>query len=139
MPGGGSSAILRLRCLSDCKCAVHPKWRVKYGEQVEDQGQWPCSFGDGESRYAVAVCPAQRASSAWAPVWLRSGAVWCLLGVVGRQGDPQLRDPGRGGFGEGDYDARGPAGSVGEGKRDDGGFAGVASVAAGLDRRSGSP
>ena len=40
--------------------------------------------------------------------------------------------------GKGDYDARGPAGSVGEGARHDGGFAGAASVAAGVDRRSGA-
>ena len=40
--------------------------------------------------------------------------------------------------GQGDYDARGPAGSVGEGARHDGGFAGAASAAAGVDRRSGA-
>src|ERR1700674_1089958 len=70
-----------------------------YGEQVEDQGQWPCSFGDGESRYAVAVRPAQRASPAWSAVWLRLGAVWCVLGVVGRQGDSVVCDAGCRGFG----------------------------------------
>ena len=39
---------------------------------------------------------------------------------------------------EGDHDAGGPAGSVGEGAGDDGGFAGVASVAAGVDRCAGA-
>ena len=39
---------------------------------------------------------------------------------------------------QGDHDARGPAGSVGEGARHDGGGAGAASVAAGVDRRSGA-
>src|SRR6266567_9029974 len=110
-----------------------------YGEQVEDQGERSRSFGVREPRYSAPVCPAQRAPPAWAAVWLRPGAVWCLLGAFGREGDPELRDPGRGGFGEGDHDARGPAGSVGEGAGNDGGFAGVASAAAGVDRRSGAP
>src|SRR5207237_8216984 len=93
--------------------------RREDGEQAEDQGQRPCSFGDGVAGYAVAVRLAQRVASARPQVWLWSGAVWCLLGVAGRQGDPELRDPGRGCLREGDHDARGPAGSLGEGKRDD--------------------
>src|SRR5207237_1442735 len=61
------------------------------GEQVEDQGQRPRSFGDGIARYAAVVRVAQRAAPARAALRLRSRAVWCLLGVVGREGDRPLR------------------------------------------------
>ena len=91
-----------------------------------------------EPRYAAAVRPAQRAPSARPALRLRPGAVWCLLGAAGRQGDPLLCDAGGGGEREGDHDARGPAGSVCEVAWHDGGGAGVASVAAGVDRRAGA-
>src|SRR5207248_3456110 len=109
-----------------------------YGEQVEDQGQRPCSFGDGVAGYAVAVRVAQRAAPARAEVRLWSGPVWCLLGAAGREGDPELRYSGGRGQRQGDHDARGPAGSVGEGERYRCCIAGVASAAAGLDRRAGA-
>src|SRR3954451_18338572 len=109
-----------------------------YGEQVEDQGQRPCSQRDGIARYAVAVRPAQRAAPARAALRLWPRAVWCLLGAFGRQGDQELRDAGGRCLGQGDHDARGVAGSVGEGAWDGGGFAGVASVAAGVDRCAGA-
>ena len=71
-------------------------------------------------------------------LWLRSGAVWCLLGVAGREGDPLLCDAGGVGEREEHHDAGGPAGVVGGPAGDDGGGAGVASVAAGVDRRAGA-
>ena len=40
---------------------------------------------------------------------LRSGAVRCVLGAAGRQGDPLVRDAGRRGERQGDHDARGHA------------------------------
>src|SRR5512132_522101 len=85
-----------------------------YGEQVEDQGERPCAFGDGVAGYPVAVRVAQRVAPARAEVRLWSGAVRCLLGVVGREGDSFLCDPGCCGERQGDHNARGPAGSVGE-------------------------
>src|SRR5262249_4437013 len=76
--------------------------------------------------------------SAWAALRLRVGAVWCLFGVVGRQGDQELRDAGGRRFGQGDHDARGAAGAVCAAAWDVGCVAGVASVAAGVDRRAGA-
>src|SRR6266446_5100428 len=110
----------------------------EYGEQVEDQGQRPCALGDGEPRYAVAVCPAQRAPPARPALRLRPGAVWCLLGAFGREGDSLVRHSGGGCEREGDHDAGGPAGSVGEGTGDDGCEPCSASVAAGVDRCAGA-
>ena len=68
--------------------AVHPKWRVRYGEQVEDQGERSRAQRDREPRHTAAVRPAQRAPPARPALRLRSCAVWCLLGAAGRQGDP---------------------------------------------------
>src|SRR3954468_4694038 len=95
-----------------------------YGEQVEDQGERSRAQRAREPRYASPVRPAQRVAPARAALRLWSRAVWCLLGAVGREGEPELCDAGRGGFGQGDHDARGPAGSLGEGAWDGGGFAG---------------
>src|SRR5581483_624566 len=108
------------------------------GEQAEDQGQRPCPFGDGVARYAASVRAAQRAAPARAQVRLRAGAVRGLLGALGREGDPELRHSGGGCEREGDHDAGGAAGVVGEGARHDGFEPGVASVAAGVDRRAGA-
>src|SRR3954468_7415502 len=110
----------------------------RYGEQVEDQGERSRAQRDREPRYASPVRPAQRVAPAWAALWLRSRAVWCLLGAVGREGDPELRNAGGGGFGQGDHDAGGPAGSVGEGARYRCRVACAASVAAGVDRCAGA-
>src|SRR5581483_9080587 len=132
-----SSRVDGWAVLRDASSCV-PNREGEDGEQVEDQGQRPCSFGDGVARYAVAVCLAQRAASARAEVRLRSGAVWCLLGASGREGDPELRDAGRGCLREERDDARRAARSVGQGERHDGCEPGVASVAAGVDRCAGS-
>src|SRR5437762_1795873 len=109
-----------------------------YGEQVEDQGQRSRAQRDREPGHAAPVRPAQRVAPARAALRVRAGAVWCLLGAAGRQGDSVVCDAGGRGQRQGDHDARGPAGSLGEGAWDDGGFAGAASVAAGVDRRSGA-
>src|SRR5205814_1930861 len=110
----------------------------EYGEQVEDQGQRPCSFGDGVAGYAVAVCAAQRVASARAAVWVWVGAVWCLLGAFGREGDPVVCDAGGRGERQGDHDAGGPARTVGKGERYLRREPGAASVAAGVDRCAGA-
>src|SRR5436190_3833202 len=112
--------------------------RTGYGEQVEDQGQRPCSQRDGVAGHAVALCAAQRAAPARAALRLRSGAVRRVLGAFGRQGDSLLRDAGGRGQRQGDHDARGPAGPVGEGARHRGREPGAASLAAGVDRRAGA-
>src|SRR5579871_2300614 len=65
-------------------------------KQRYDQGERARSWRAGEPGYAASVRAAQRAPSAWPAVWLRSGAVWRLLGAAGREGDPLVRDPGRG-------------------------------------------
>src|SRR4029079_19474160 len=78
------------------------------------------------------------AASAWAQVWLWAGAVWCVFGAVGGEGDPELCDSGCGCFGEERPHAGGFAGVVGEGAGDDGVGAGAASVAAGVDRCAGA-
>src|SRR4051794_12454432 len=88
----------------------------RYGEQVEDQGERSRAQRDREPRYASPVRPAQRAPPAWAALWLRSRAVWCLLGAVGREGDPELCDAGRGGFGESENEPRGAARFIGAGE-----------------------
>src|SRR5262249_56978679 len=77
-------------------------------------------------------------SPAWPAVRLRPGAVWRLLGVAGWEGDPLVCDPGGGGEREEHYDAGGVAGVVCGAAWDVGGCAGVASVAAGVDRCAGS-
>src|SRR5581483_10110842 len=110
----------------------------KHGEQAEDQGQRPCPFGDGVARYAAFVRPAQRAAPARAALRLRPRPVRRVLGAAGREGDPELRDPGRGGLRQEHHDAGGAAGAVGEGARHDGFEPGAASVAAGVDRRAGA-
>ena len=71
---------------------------------------------------------------------LRSGAVRCVLGAAGRQGDPLVRHAGRCRERQGDHDARGPAGAVREVALDLGlGSRLAAPAAAGVDRRPGSP
>src|SRR5262249_17474011 len=82
--------------------------------------------------------PAQRAASARAALRLRSRAVRGLLGPSGRQGDSLVRDAGGRRFRQGDHDARGPAGSLGEGARHGGCRPCSASAAPGVDRRSGA-
>src|SRR5205823_8699504 len=86
--------------------------RRVYGEQAEDQGQRPCSFGHGVARYAAAVRPAQRAPPARTALRLRSRAMRGLLGAPGRQGNPLVRHSGGGRERQGNHDARGPAGSL---------------------------
>src|SRR3954452_4700045 len=110
----------------------------KDGEQAEDQGQRPCSFGDGEPRHAVAVRASQRAAPARAPLRLRTRAVRRVLRPVGRQGDSIVRHPGGGGERQDDHDARGSARRVVEEPRDRGHSRRAASVAAGVDRRAGA-
>src|SRR5436309_3436499 len=109
-----------------------------YGEQVEDQGERSRAQRDREPGHAAPLRPAQRAAPARAALRLWSGAVWCLLGAAGREGDPELRHAGGRGQRQGDHDARGFACVVGEGAGDRGCVAGVASVAAGVDRRAGA-
>src|SRR3989440_11014205 len=109
-----------------------------YGEQVEDQGQRSRAQRDREPGHAAPVRPAQRVAPARAALRLRSGAVWCLLGAAGRQGDSVVCDAGGRGQRQGDHDARGPTGSVGKGARDRCCIAGAAPVAAGVDRRAGA-
>ena len=76
--------------------------------------------------------------SAWPALRLRPGAVWCLLGVAGREGDPFVCDAGGVGEREEHHHPGGTAGDVGGPAGHDGGGAGVASVAAGVDRRAGA-
>src|SRR5581483_11201634 len=109
------------------------------GEQAEDQGQRPCPFGDGVARHAASVRAAQRAAPARAALRLRPRPVRGLLGAFGREGDPELRHSGGRGERQGDHDAGGAAGVVGEGARHDRFEPGAASVAAGVDRRAGAP
>src|SRR5689334_5665831 len=113
-------------------------WRGGDGEQAEDQGERPCSQRDGVAGYAAFVRAPQRAASARAQVRLWPGAVWCLLGALGREGDPELCDSGGGGEREGGHDPGGSAGPVCAVAGNDGVCAGVASVAAGVDRRAGA-
>ena len=81
----------------------------EHGEQAEDQGERSRAQRDREPRHTAAVRPAQRAAPARAALRLRSRAVWRVLGAAGRQGDPLLRDAGRGRERQGDHDARGHA------------------------------
>src|SRR5438034_6232243 len=114
--GQGSVASSRGRRGGGCLAAPLQSYTEGgYGEQAEDQGQRPCAFGDGVARYAVAVCAAQRAASAWSQVRLWPGAVRCLLGAFGREGDPELCDASRRGQRQGDHDAGRAAGAVGDG------------------------
>src|SRR5437762_2820980 len=116
-PPWGGHFVVPPRRLSVATASSSPKTEGGYGEQVEDQGERPCAFGDGVARYAAAVRLAQRAASARPALRLRSGAVWCLLGVVGREGDPELRHSGGRCERQGDHDAGRAARAVGQGER----------------------
>src|SRR4051812_35193865 len=109
------------------------------GEQAQDQGERSRAQRDRQPRHTAAVRPAQRAASARPALRLRSRAVWSVLGALGRQGDPLVRDACCRRQRQGDHDARGPAGPVRVVARH--GCCGsgcVASAAAGVDRRAGA-
>ena len=92
---------------------------------------------EADSRHSAALRVARRSGAARPEVRLRPVAMRRLLRARGRQGDPLLRDAGRGRRGqEGDH-AGGVAGLV-CGAEAPGNGAGTASAAAGLDRRAGS-
>src|SRR5581483_7326246 len=109
------------------------------GEQAQDQGERSRAQRDREPRYAASLRPAQRAAPARAALRLRPRPVRRVLGAPGRQGNPLVRHPGGGCEREGDHDAGGAAGAVGEGARHDRFEPGAASAAAGVDRRAGAP
>ena len=64
------------------------------GEDAEDQRERADAERDREPGHAASVRAAQRVASARPALRLRPCAVWCLLGVGGRQGDPFVRHAG---------------------------------------------